>query len=174
MAAEGNRHRVARAGPARRGEAVYRAILVQDPSFFHALHGLAYIARARGDREAALALFRQLAATNPRDVWMQKEIGSELRELGRLDEAEAVYRAILVEDSSFFHAHHGLAYIARARGDHEAALELFRQLATKNPRDVWKQKEIATELRELGRLDEAEAMLPRHPGRGSVLPSCSS
>ena len=66
------------------------------------LKALGLSARARGDREAALALFRQLAATNPGDVWLQKEIGTELHELGRLDEAEAVYRAILVQDPSFF------------------------------------------------------------------------
>jgi len=79
-------------------------------------------ARRRGDPEHALALHRLAFGFAPSRGWLLAEIASDLRALGRLEEAvhhlEALRRraprAVIVET--------GLAAVAEARGDPAAAL----------------------------------------------------
>ena len=63
-----------------------------------ALVKLAHVARREGDRAAALAAFEAAAAANPTRVGLKAEVASELRKLGRLDEAEALLRQALAID----------------------------------------------------------------------------
>ena len=116
-----------------------------------------YEARRTHDRLAALNWFKQAVEAQPRDIWAQIEIAAELRELGRLEEAEAGYRAVLGEQPNQLQAMLGLGYCASRRGNRAAALELFRAAMAAHPRDIGAQMGMAAELRELGRLEEAEA-----------------
>jgi tetratricopeptide (TPR) repeat protein len=83
----------------------------------------------------------------------------DLRELGRLDEAEGVLRGVLERHPKNFDALMGLGHIMRRRGDRTTALALFEAAAEAHPQHVLARTEIAIDLRELGRLSEAEAML---------------
>ena len=137
-------------------EAAYHVVLSRDPGFSHALRGLGQIARKRGDRTKAFEYFQAAVAAKPTDAWSQHELADELAQTGRQQEAEAAFRKLLELDPSFYHAHRGLGQIARNRGDRQAALEHFKAAAAINPTDLWSSIDLAAELRELNRDEEAE------------------
>ena len=138
-------------------EAAFRDIVAKTPRFSHGWQGLGKVSRARGDREAALQHFRAAVEADPNHAWSQHDAATELRELGRLDDAEAAFRDIVTRNPRFSPGWFELGKIARRRGDREAALEHFRAAVEADPNHLWAHQEFATELRELGRLDEAEA-----------------
>ena len=87
------------------------------------------------------------------------EAAAELRELGRLDEAEALLRQALAIHPQHAASLAELGHIARRRGDHAAALAAFEAASAADPTHLGLKAAAASELRELGRLDEAEALL---------------
>lgn len=114
-------------------------------------------ARAEGRREAALAHFRAATALDPADRWNRNDAALELLALGRLGEAQAETRRLLDDAPDFAPAHRTLGLLSRAGGDRSAALGAFREAAARDGRDLWNRHDAAVELKELGRLDEAEA-----------------
>ena len=98
-----------------------------------ALVKLAHVARREGDRAAALAAFEAAAAANPTRVGLKAEVATELRALGRLDEAEALLRQVLAIDPLHVASLAELGHIARRRGDRAAALAAFEAAAAANP-----------------------------------------
>lgn len=136
-------------------DAVYRDAIAKNPRLAQGFRGLGLVARERGDRAAALEHFRAAAALEPENAWLSYDVASELRDLGRLEEAAAAFRAVLAKDLKIAHAWRGLALVARQRGDRAEALDYFRVAAVFHPSDLWNAQDAATELRELGRLDDA-------------------
>ena len=137
----------------------FRAVLARDANFLHANRGLAQIARAKGAHTEAAQQFAAVARLEPGDVWVQVDLASELRELGRLDEAESAYRAAAALDPDLAQVSRGLGLIARQRGDHAEALEHFRAAVRSEPGNLWLHHDVATELADLGRQEEAEQVL---------------
>ena len=137
-------------------EALLRKALAIQPQHVGALAELGHVARRRGDRAAALAAFEAAAAADPAHVGMKVSAASELRELGRLDEAEALLRQALVIQPQHVSALAELGHVARRRGDRAAALAAFEAAAAADPAHVGMKVSAASELRELGRLDEAK------------------
>ena len=91
-------------------------------------------ARARGDHVAALEHFAAAAAVaSPRNPWPRLEQAATLHTLGRGEEAEALYMAVLADHPGQAKALLGLGHCARARGDHVAALEHFAAAAAASP-----------------------------------------
>ena len=84
---------------------------------------------------------------------------SKMRENDRLDEAESACREIIAKEPRLALAWRALALIARKKGDHAAALAHFKAAAEIDPAHFWTLQDVAAELRELGRMDEAEALL---------------
>jgi tetratricopeptide (TPR) repeat protein len=80
-----------------------------------------------------------------------------LRDLGRLEEAEAAFRHILSDSPNHVGAMVQLGRTLRRRSDHAAALNCFERAATADPGHVGIRVEAAISLRDLGRLEEAEA-----------------
>jgi tetratricopeptide (TPR) repeat protein len=148
-------------------EAAVNAVLEEDPNNFEARVGLAHIKRRRGDRHSSLAEFEIATKLNPRHLGLKLEKANDLRELSRLDQAEAVVNAVLAEAPNNFEAHVGLAHIKRRRGDRQGSSVEFEIAAKLNPTHPGLKLEIANDLRELGRLDSAEAVvkdvLGEHP-----------
>ena len=149
-------------------EALYLATLAAAPNHVEAYIGAAHCARRRGDHQASLAHFQAVKTVTALLPWMLLETASDLRALGRLDEAEAQYHEVLATAPDDLHARLGLAHCARARGNHNASLALFQSVMETMPATPWAQLEVAAELRELGRFDEAEtryrAVLALEPG----------
>jgi tetratricopeptide (TPR) repeat protein len=81
--------------------------------------GLGYLARQQGERTVALAHFDAARASDRSHVPAWLEAAIELRELGRLHQAEALYRQILLEIPTESSALIGLGQIARQRGNRE-------------------------------------------------------
>jgi tetratricopeptide (TPR) repeat protein len=140
-------------------EAAFQEVLKQKPAHVAALAGLGQIVRKRGDRVASVAYFEAAAAADPDQLSLKLEMAWDLRELGRLDEAEAVFQEIVQKEPAHFHALVGLGQIARKRGDRTTSLTYFQAAAAAEPNRLPIKLEMAWDLRELGRLDEAEVFL---------------
>jgi tetratricopeptide (TPR) repeat protein len=95
------------------------------------------------------------------------EWAAELRDLRRLDEAEAVCRDVLADSPGDVPALVQLGHCAQQRGDHAAALAQFQAAATANPDDPWPHIYVGHELREMGRLEEAQAAYRRARTEGA-------
>lgn len=142
-------------------EAIYRRILEQKPRYLGALLGLGYVARERTQWSAALEHFEAAAAVRPGALNIQLEIANTLRGMLRCEEAEVIFRRILDEVPNQVGALLGLGVVACQRADWPAALVQFEAAADAHPDDPRPQLAIASTLRELLRLDEAEAILRR-------------
>jgi tetratricopeptide (TPR) repeat protein len=156
-------------------EALLHAVLVDHPNHVNALLGLAQCAKRRNDIPAALAVLAAGRQAHPENVWPAIETGHILREANRTAEAEEVYASVLECVPTQPHALVGLGMCARRQGDRLRALILFEQAVAGDGNNAWARLEAATELRELGRLDEAEAhceaVLARDPQNAHALSS---
>jgi tetratricopeptide (TPR) repeat protein len=154
-------------------EAQYRDVIAAEPLNRSTLIGLALTARKRGDRAGALALFRWAADGDPDNTFIALALGDELRETGDIEGAERQYRTLLDRMPQNFGVLLGLGLCARRRGDRVRALEYFRGAAAADPKAVFPLLAAADELRELGRIDEAEAeysmVLASNPGHEKAL-----
>jgi tetratricopeptide (TPR) repeat protein len=120
---------------------------------------LGRIERLSVNRESALQYYSLAFELKPDHPTLPAEIATELRALERLDEAENILLSLFERLPSSPHALNGLALIARTRGDREKALSYYRALETLDPKHPNVHIDIAIELRELGRLEEASQSL---------------
>src|SRR6266513_2719677 len=120
-------------------ETLYREVLEHSPGGRGALLGLGFSARQRGERPVALEFFRRAASLDPQDRFPRLAAADELRELERLDEAEAQYREIIAAEPG-------------SRG----ALAWFRRAADGDPDNPFLALAIGDELRETGDIEGAE------------------
>jgi tetratricopeptide (TPR) repeat protein len=81
-----------------------------------ALRGLARIARARGEPDRAVELLEAAIAAAPQEASLRFDHADALRAIGRLEAAEAAYRAAGSLVPGDHRVSHGLAVVARARG----------------------------------------------------------
>lgn len=92
----------------------------------------AVAARLAGDPGAAVALLQPIVAQDPTNADAQVQLGLALLALGRLDEAERAFRAVLAVAPDYTDARLGLARIAQRRGDRAAALGELDRVAAPN------------------------------------------
>jgi lipopolysaccharide biosynthesis glycosyltransferase/lipopolysaccharide biosynthesis regulator YciM len=142
-------------------EAIYYRVIEQEGGHFGALVGLGHVAKLRNDRCGALEYFEAASRSNPGHLNLQVEIGNTLRELHRFEDAEAVYRHVLEKEPKQVGAMIGLGHIAKQREEWPAALAQFEAVAGLQPENQSIQLEIAHTLREMDRLEEAEAHCQR-------------
>jgi tetratricopeptide (TPR) repeat protein len=142
--------------------ATLRALLETQPESVPAWIGLGQIARGRGERSVALEYFQKAMKLEPGHVLLPIHIATEQRELGRFDEALATLQALLETQPESVPAWIGLGHLARVRGESNLALEHYQKAIAIKPDHPTLPIEIATELRGLGRLDEAKRYLQQH------------
>src|SRR5262249_30970391 len=70
-------------------------------------------------------------------------LADKLRELGRIDEAEAEYAALIARNPELVEAHVGAGRNAQLRGDETAALHHFEEALRLNPREPFVLRELA-------------------------------
>ena len=132
------------------------------PARLQCLLGLGHCAQARGDHAAALVRFQAAAAVDANEPWPHLYAGEELRQLGRVAEAEVEFRHALTGDGPYrVHALLGLGHCAQARADHAEALACFQAAAAAGPANPWPQLYAGHELRHLGRAEAATAAYRR-------------
>jgi tetratricopeptide (TPR) repeat protein len=84
-----------------------------------------------------------------------------LRHIGRLDEAEALCRAVLDLDQKNFWALMALGNLARERGNHTAAFSWFEAASGTNPAHSGARQDFAAAALDADRLDVAEAVFKK-------------
>ena len=139
-------------------EAVLRGVLDGTPGDLDALIECGRLQRQRADREAALASFAAAAAAAPRHLGIKLEMVCDLRELDRLDEAEALLRDAFRCDPHNLRGLIELAHLRRRQGDRVGSLAAFGAALVIEPGHPGIKLELARDLRALDRLDEAEAV----------------
>ncbi|MGY4509107.1 tetratricopeptide repeat protein [Bradyrhizobium sp. USDA 3650] len=142
-------------------EALLQRLIAREPTNTGALIGLGHLKRRQGDRLASLAAFEAAAKIDPGHSGVQIEISNDLRELGRFDEAEALLQRLIAREPTNTGALIGLGHLKRRQDDRLASLAAFEAAAKIDPGHSGVQIEISNDLRELGRFDEAEALLQR-------------
>jgi predicted O-linked N-acetylglucosamine transferase (SPINDLY family) len=80
---------------------------------------------------------------------------------GRIDEAEAIYRSILLSEPGNASALHFLGVCAHQRGDDEAAASHIGAALAANPREPMAQNNLGLVYRRQGRLEDARACFDR-------------
>ena len=138
---------------------ILHQILNLHPQDVGALAELGRVLRHKGDRTAALEVWVAAATANPNHAGLKAEVALDLLELGRLDEAETLLRHVLENEPKHVESLVGLAQIARRKGDRLASLAAFEAASAANPDHHGIKAELAADLRELSRIDEAEAVL---------------
>lgn len=122
------------------------------------LTGLARIAERRGDTEEALKRWKVVRSRLRDSVDGYDGCARCLMHLGRYDEAETCLNIALRRDPSSLDAKVGLARISDRRPDWETSVVRWKEIA-----ETWRNPPAyafaAKALAELGRIDEAEALL---------------
>ena len=151
--------------------ALWRAIAAEPEVAAHhaalaaALHGLGLHDDAAAEYERAIAVSRgQLAV-------LHFNHGASLADAGRFAEAATAYGEALHARPDWALAHHHLATVRWALGDHAAAATHFATAASADPEHAAAAHGLSVALAALGRLDDAiaaarrtQAIEPRWPG----------
>jgi tetratricopeptide (TPR) repeat protein len=133
------------AGELAEAAGLYRQAAGLAPGAAEPLAGLAACARKQGDRAAALEHQRAAAALSPGDAAIGVQLGKDLLKLQRLEEAAAVFDAVLAAHPGHLAASKAAAFVARKRGDadraagllHEAAVALDRAAGSSSSAQLW-------------------------------------
>ncbi len=146
-------------GELREAAHLVERVLAADPSSLPALLARGLVARAAGDRSAALSAFEAAARAHPAHPQPLIEAAQEHRGLGAPAEAAALLGRALAQ-----HPRHLGALLARAEllflaEDHEAALEALRAAIEARPDAPQPRLDAARALAALGRVAEAHALL---------------
>ena len=125
-----------RAGRLDKAEALYQAVLRQEPNQPEALHLLGVLLTDKGRPNDASKLISKALVHVPRFAEGHSNLGNAFRAAGQLGQAEASYRSALQINPNFAAAHSNLARVLTMRRDFgtalrhcDAALALDPQLA---------------------------------------------
>ena len=140
-------------------EAEYHVVLADFPGQSIALLGLAACARQRGNTAASLRFHRTILEGAPDHAWARLQAAADLRDLARFEEAQREYYIVLTDNPGSDAAFLGLGQCARRQQNRTAALAWHRLAANANPLNGWCRVECAVDLREMGDLAEARAIL---------------
>jgi len=145
------------AGQLNEAEALYRALLEDDPAHAGALHHWGIVRHQRGDAAGALALMDRALAHAPTDaaLWSNRSLVASV--LGEHDEAIRCLREALRLDPMFADAHNNLGVALERAGLHAEALDHYRIALALNPAYATARVNAGIVLVRLGRPDEALA-----------------
>ncbi|MGP0070939.1 MAG: tetratricopeptide repeat protein, partial [Bryobacteraceae bacterium] len=118
--------------------------------------GLGWIARKRGDDEAALEHFRTASEFNPLDLQPRIALARLLELMHRYLEAEAVYQRVIAQAPDHPQALKALGAMALKRYDWAGALEHLRAAAKSDPKNIQVRIDLGRAFCGLSRWDDAE------------------
>jgi tetratricopeptide (TPR) repeat protein len=146
-----------RAGELPRAESLYRQTLRIDPQHVDAWHLLGVARLQQRDHAGARENIQRAMGLGGRSAAMHANLGSALRELGRLDEAERhLRRAVeLAPETAGFH--YNLGNCLRDLRRLTEAIDAYRAALERAPHSAETYNNLGDALRSAGRDDEAEA-----------------
>jgi protein O-GlcNAc transferase len=147
-------HEAGRLGDA---QALYRAILQEDPDHADTLHLLGLITAEQGDPAEGAALIQRAMALAPGRAPYHNNLAFSYRMLGRAEDALREYRIAAKLRPQSAEIHNNLATALRDLGRDEEAVGHYRQAAEHAPEvaEIW--YNLANALGEQGRPAEVEA-----------------
>ncbi len=113
--------------------AEFRAALKLRPDHFWALCGLGTELSAMGKTKAALHALSKAENVNPASGVPPNLRGRVEESRGRLDDAEALYRAAIARQPELIIAHINLGVLLTGRGKHQAALRVLDAAVKRSP-----------------------------------------
>jgi tetratricopeptide (TPR) repeat protein len=115
--------------------------------------------------QAGLALLRQLNARYPGRDDILARLGYGMQVVGQVDSAAYYYRAALAANPLNLDAGKSLGSIYFSAGEEREAMQVFDRLLEANNHSVGAYKMVASALRDLGRVDQAIAVLEQGRAR---------
>jgi len=115
----------------------------------------------------ALAAFRQIAARNPNDLEARLWIARLHERMGNPDQAESVYRSVLLEDPASLDAALGVASTLLARDEIDETIELLEAIEERAPQNATllallgrAHRRAGRDARAIGYFERAAAIAP--------------
>jgi tetratricopeptide (TPR) repeat protein len=139
-------------------DALFKRVLTAKPGHVDANLGAGRCAWAEANHSTALIFFTA-AARHGKYLWPLLHFGMECRKAGNIELAESAYRRAAEFMPQRAEPYLGLAACARRRGDKAMAAELQAQGSTRAPDDLLARVDLARDLQELQRLEEAAQIL---------------
>jgi arylsulfatase A-like enzyme/Tfp pilus assembly protein PilF len=121
--------------------------------------GIAYARAGRGDR--AIEIFRRMLARDPDNAMALENIGAVHLTRGELAAARAAFERAVALAPRSSRAHAGVGVVRLKSGDRAGAIEAWRRAVELDPQNYDALYNLATELAEAGRLEEARPYLER-------------
>ena len=116
-----------RHGDARTAEQIYQAVLTKQPQNPLALHRLGVLAAKASEHDKAAEYFNAAAQLGPPSADLLNDIGFNLYGMGRLQEAEAVFRQAIAADPQNRSARNNLGLVLGETRRYEESLAEFRR-----------------------------------------------
>jgi protein O-GlcNAc transferase len=142
------------AGRLPQAEAIYRQVLQVAPNHPDALHFLGLIAHQTGNNDTAVELISKAISVIPSSS-MYCNLGTALRNQGKLDAAVESYHRALSITPDYAEAHYNLGLVLRQQNKLDAAVESYRKALAVNPDFAGAYGNLGTALNDQGKLDAA-------------------
>jgi adenylate cyclase len=139
-----------------------RKAVVLDPNDAGAYIALNYVAFARGDIEASLAIAEQALALNPNSATANWARSGSLVYLGRYEEsaeASQTFLRLSPRDSRAFRVLNHLAIGRYMREDYAGSIDAARRALRANPDQTLSYRWLVASLGQLGRVEEARTVM---------------
>ena len=139
----------------------YQAVLLAEPDNSTAIEGLARTLLAAGNADEAIARYQAAAdaaaTAQVRDRWLMT-LAAAYRSLGRSNEAEQTYLAMIEADPADGAARQALGDLYQADERLDEAIEQYAQASQADPNDVQAAFRLGRTLLRVDRVDEAAAI----------------
>lgn len=145
------------AGRLTEAAALYRRVVLAEPSHADAIHSLGLIAWQTGDVRGAVAGIEQAIALDPSDANFHNHIGLAYHALGRVPEAENAFQRAIDLDPRMALAFSNLAVLRRDQLRHAEAEALLRSAIALDPANANFHVNLGEALVRQGRPREAAA-----------------
>lgn len=137
-------------------ETIYQEILEIEANHADALHLLGVIHYQRGSLALAVDLIKKAIAAKPSSPVYFSNLGNALKNMGRLEEAEASYRKALELKPDYAEAHCNLGNTLRDMKRLKEAETSFRRALKIKPDFIEAHNNLGTALWDMGQIKEAE------------------
>jgi len=135
----------------------YALAVEQEPDNTEALYKLAFVHKLRESLDVAESLLHHLLSIDPGHQQAGLLLANVFLQLEKFDDAESVYKKIIVDNFRSAEAHNGLGVISDLRADHVEAQQYFSLALSIEPRSAKYSNNLGYSLYLEGKYNEAES-----------------